>query len=641
MNRMTRVQGWMAGLAVGVLAALALAPATSYIVRPQVRMAVTLQPPARTLAYLGLRGAPTSVVRDMEVRTEEFARAHPNELEVQLAAAMDRRPHATPTEFGVEGNGAGRTVHAAESIRPLKERFPGNAALLANLLRIATLNDLRSTCRPEEYIFESAAVEPKVPPAPSSGTLEAFDRDAEEGESAEPDNAYFPFMRSVGLFAANRDDEAISAIERAGSKLRWEEHYGAEVMGRFRIMEEALGEQDGISRIAVAAALLLPQYAALRSATRVAVAEAIEMEKAGENGRAFNIRRNLARCGALMRVQARTLIGSLVGMAITRMAITRPAGAEAIRPARPVTTETERAARRKAADAYCAHLRRIGHPEEQAWVRAEFDAMERVRTLAKPYPAALDIGVLVADQGTRWMSNLALLGNALWMLLAGGVATLALRNRSLRAGRPLPVSTRFGALSGASIAVAAWSSAGISPQSTLGFIYAAGVATLFLMVVAIMRPRTGWLSALKAFLVAAAAISLVAALCAWHFFAATPLASIWYNMIGPDVGLPHTLGGVVAYAAWVVPVAPIAIILLAATVSRICRVPATAGCLRALRGLAIPTTAAIVLAYAVSVIPTVRADMNARVVVDSFLDHEGKAIAAILHAEWPGFVDHD
>ena len=54
--------------------------------------------------------------------------------------------------------------------------------------------------------------------------LEAFDRDAAAGERLDPDNAFFPLMRSVGLFAEHRDDEALAAIQRAGAKPRFQEY---------------------------------------------------------------------------------------------------------------------------------------------------------------------------------------------------------------------------------------------------------------------------------------------------------------------------------------------------------------------------------------------------------------------------------
>src|SRR5207302_1219566 len=135
----------------------------------------------------------------------------PGDFRVQLANALDSK--FKPRE-------------KVANLRALEPRFPGNPSLSANLLRFETQGPINGCKRPEEDILST---EPgKSSPRATDATpeqLAAFDREAAKGEELEPENAYFPFIRSVGLFAGRKDDEAVAALVRASTKPTWEEHY--------------------------------------------------------------------------------------------------------------------------------------------------------------------------------------------------------------------------------------------------------------------------------------------------------------------------------------------------------------------------------------------------------------------------------
>lgn len=103
-------------------------------------------------------------------------------------------------------------------------------------------------CPVEEWALYPPSSRPNpqslIPPAAEH--LAAYDRDAKEGERLDPDNAYFPLMRAVGLFAARRDKEAIEAIERASRKPRWEDYTNEEAEAHLHLLAKAFGRQPAI-----------------------------------------------------------------------------------------------------------------------------------------------------------------------------------------------------------------------------------------------------------------------------------------------------------------------------------------------------------------------------------------------------------
>ena len=276
-------------------------------------------------------------------------------------------------------------------------------------MRYATHKEIHLT-RPEETLLQASPVaqrdaRPETPPTAAQES--AFDADAAAGERLDPDNAYFSFMRAAGLFAAHRDDEGLAAIKRAGKAHRWQEYSVDEVEGRWRISEGVYGGQEGLSRMAIAAALLFPHYQVLRSAARLVTAKAVQEELAGQPEEGLALRVSLAHAGDLMRAQSTAMIGSLVGSAITAISRSRPGGAPAVSATPGVPAEQQAT---EHLQAYCDYVTRLGHPEAARTARAQADAAVQLRHL--------DMGSFVF--GSR-LSTFAFLGISLgvgWVLAA-------------------------------------------------------------------------------------------------------------------------------------------------------------------------------------------------------------------------------
>lgn len=80
-----------------------------------------------------------------------------------------------------------------------------------------------------------AGTQDTTPTPPSLEAMALFLKATEQGAALEPDNAYFPMMRAIGLFTVHRDAEALDALRLAGHCSQWHEYLMDEVEGLNRI----------------------------------------------------------------------------------------------------------------------------------------------------------------------------------------------------------------------------------------------------------------------------------------------------------------------------------------------------------------------------------------------------------------------
>lgn len=413
-----------------------------------------------------LFGRPQELLHDLGVNDplarESFASAtnalrrtaqrHPNDYDLQLAWTVREQSSVTRTD----------------RLRALATRFPAGSAsprepsIYAHVLRYACQGEVRLH-RKEEELFSSAVSTQPAPfaplpfrsPAPSH--LAEFDQAAVEGARIDPDNAYFPAMRAVGFFAAHRDTEALASLQLAAVKKRWDDYASQEVRGTWRLREMALGEHSVLHRLPAAASILYPYMPQLRGAVRVLVYKAIEAERSGRASEGLAIRHAVMQLGGLMRAESSNEIGSLVGIAITSMAIASPAGQKAVQwQDRPRV--------------YADYLRRLGHPEEAQWAQAKLEAGSKSKEIvrrgmkAAPFYGRPLLGLLA-----WWAAGVLPLGCALWLLLMA--APLATLSRGVTTGRAL-------ALAAVALALLALLSAGVSKSCAALFLFVAAALQL-------------------------------------------------------------------------------------------------------------------------------------------------------------------
>ncbi len=435
------------GLVAAALAGVSVLPSTGWLVRQQGQ------------ALFSGPALPARKIDDsaqISARQQAAARAHPDDFPVQLALALRQGAGASvstaPSASGAALGGTPGTPSSdtwvpsakLQALHGLEGKYANQPSLYAAMLRDLALGAVKLDHRKEQLDLEPPRkdAEPHTTaPIVHAKALEEWERAAVQGEKIDPVNAFFPFLRAVGLFAQNRDNEAIAEIEKAATLPRFEDYVQDEATGGWQLAEAGQAGQhlSSVSRTAISAAILLPHYSLMRGASRLATVEAVRQEQAGNKEAGFAIRQALVRCGARMRVDSHFLIGSFVGEAIVATAQARPGGAPPL--AKGGGNNGENRGDKYALlvrKNYEAYLNQIGHPEEVAWVEHEADARQEVKVITSK---GLDKGPssiinLISLMGL-WFLGMALLGNAFWMLLLGAVATRLSKTRRIRSGERL------------------------------------------------------------------------------------------------------------------------------------------------------------------------------------------------------------
>jgi len=621
----------LVGAAGGVLLALLIAPATRRLVLSQAGL--TLPFPATVASVggseVGLR--PDPFERDIAVRAAHaVAERHPNDLQVQLANA-------------VLGEGSNfNSKQKIQQLRALEGRFADRPALYANILRYEALGWVRANHQVEQCDLTGTPPPTKLTQTVDEAEYAAYDRDAAAGERLDPDNAYFPFMRAVGLFGARRDDEALAAIARAARKPQWREYYNEELKGQWRLQDEASINNSALFHSLSAAALLFPQYAQMRGAARVTIYLAMKAEQAGRIDEGLALRKDILRIGSLMRSQAGSLIGPLVGIALAQHAIARPAGALPINETSEKKAEENRAKLRRQFDDYLA---RVGRTTEMDAFHAEQQADDEVRDLI-----AHSEGYLRFDQLQSllvwWFVDLITLSNILWLFVFGGLAVLFLRNRRLQSGQALPGHARLalplGLIGGALTApsLLTWLSPyfqNIAAEDRNSMLLMGLAPALFLLAKPAKtgRERKARLGSFGAGLLAGA---LLNGLYFWQlrgFAAIASLMQVFNNLSGSSSpvgpGGPDLTGAV----PWSTACVSLLILIVASIISRACRVPISVGLARAFRGLMAPIAALLFLAYGGMMLTTYRAEAAVQYSLDRAIDNAVQYVAELSGKQLP------
>lgn len=614
------------GLTLGVIVALLLIPATGSIVRSQFGMVVPIAPPAASFYAVGSYGKVSQVEREgLERRVKEYCDSRPDDYRVQLASALSYRFDS---------------AHKVENLKALEARFGQNPSLYANLLRFECQGRVAGCRRPDgdAVLAEPGTVQPKPAEQKPNPYLDEFDQFAEKGEQLDPDNAFFPFVRTVGLFAGHKDDEAIDTLIRASSKPKFEEYYLDELYGQWQIMDQALGEHGSIARTAFGAALLFPQYAAMRSSARMCLVKSIEAEQAGDKERGFAIRKALARCGDMMRADGRTLISNLVGIAITSISRSRPGGEPYVKLDSKLSPDEKQ---RINLDKYCTYLVNIGHSEEAEKARKMSNAGVSLRQMTRPIPDEADWSYSLLKVGQWWLCDIFLLTNAVWMLVAGGAALWLSRSKFIRAGRPLP---RYAAWA---IPVTVVLAAAIPAEFFINEAYGQallwgtgfGIITAAVCGLALKKPTIG--KGLLSMLVTAMVVGAVTAVVLWQSRFSSEIASVMFALFPSGEGgggEPVTLARVLMALSYL-PVIPVIAAGVFGLASLILKVPVATGIVRSFRGLAVPTACLLLLLYAVTTVATARREAAHQAGMERALAGEGRCIAEMTGRSWEGRVE--
>lgn len=340
-----------------------------------------------------------------------------------LRQAMARHPDDWQLQFG--GIMVRPSNHIQDELRALSARFPDQPALQAHLLRHSCWH-VAPRHRPEVALaVGNTPPQPLPTERPSAAAWAEYDRTAAEGERLDPDNAFFPYMRAVGLFGIGRDAEALAAVARAADKPRWDDYGWDQTQARWRVLRDAFGEQTAFTRGMDDLAIPSPHLTPQRVAAQMAVYYAVRAEQADRREEGHRIRQALLRHGGRMREQSSSLMGNAVGIAIEKVAMCRPEG---------ILAPTKQKGSEYAAH-YTAYLTRIGHAKAAGQVERHWAAIDASSALSEQFGAHY--------RTTRqllplWAGSLAALVGSVWLLLTGGVfSVLARRRREEARGWPV------------------------------------------------------------------------------------------------------------------------------------------------------------------------------------------------------------
>jgi hypothetical protein len=268
----------------------------------------------------------------------------------------------------------------------------------------------------------------------SAETRRLWEDAATTGERIDPTNAFFPYLRAVGLFANHQDDAACREMVRAGSLPRFEDYGRAEIEARWRLADAANRVESGsLAKLTIQSSVLQSHYALMHDAARLAIVRAIALEQNGQPEAGFAIRRAVERAGARMRTDSSVLVGSQVGGGIAATARLRPGGAPAIPYDRRLTSEQNAEI---AVSHYSSYLQKIGHPEEIAWTEHDHTVSP---SLQRTWKHSLELepfnGILFL--AALWAVSGFILGNLFFVVIFGGICALLCRTATVRDNLPL------------------------------------------------------------------------------------------------------------------------------------------------------------------------------------------------------------
>ena len=620
------------GIALGILLALLLAPQTRWLVRLQTLMLLHQYRPPGCASY---SASPAGDTRAYDA----VAARHPNDYAIQDARAT-----------------VGDTVQPLINLRALTRRFPNSPLLYADILREECRRLHLST--PADFKLSGLPMPTDAAQIPASSPEEfaAYDKEAAAGERVDPDNAYFPMMLAYGLFAVHKDADALAAVERASAKPIWNEYLTENVAAQWRLHAEAFGDPGAMPQAAIWGAVLLPEYQHLRQTARIVAYQAVLKEQAGHREDGYELREALRRCGDLMRVQSTTLIGSLVGIAISAISEDRPGGVPYVSPRVRLTPEQMAQHR---LDAYCAYVTKIGHPEAARRARDEEAARREVQALADPNPLSLMQPILYLTYW--WMGGIALLLNAAWLLglglLAAGHAKLpltpkppigwqaVLRQCVLAVGLWVFLALLFVCVSG--IWITAVYHAEMDWRETFGVGGTFALVT-WLVAYGLRRlPRPRRLAVLKTALLLPVLVGAVYSVCWLVQWAAWPLAEIPQGLralTGVSNGVTDSDAeqALQTQTLWVCAAAMLAVPLLLALVlsgvALVRRVSVFGAVAAGFQKLAVPVACLLLVVYGGVLIGTLRQERRVAALNRQIVLEGGRYFAAQAGQPWPGPV---
>jgi hypothetical protein len=288
---------------------------------------------------------------------------------------------------------------------------------------------------------------------PDKNALSAFLDAADDGMRLDPENGYFAAMKAMALFANYQDKEGLKLLHTAAVSPAWDDYALLEAEARWRAVQKKPGS-NCVSRTMIMASRLFPHFSRIRAMARLSDMLASKAEAAGDTARSLEIRHDTMLLGVNMRRHSHSVIGVLVGLAITKTGFahtdgTKYAGMDPTEFQKMDSTQRT-FLRLEAFDAYC---KKASKPEYAAMARHEAKVADGLQEIIDQLGRGkIDVYHLksLKEVSRSWSITTFALSNTVWLLLLGGVAGIA---RAVGAERKTAAAGAIGLLALAAILI--------------------------------------------------------------------------------------------------------------------------------------------------------------------------------------------
>lgn len=612
-----RIAAILLGLALGVVLALWQAPSSRWLIRLQAALALPTRVAQATPPELSPYAEGGARTPESEAAFRHAAEALKNDPMAQVSAIVRDLPEPGPEP-------PPRDTMAR--LPDLAARFPDNRAVIAATLRYAAGANIR--IRLDDLGTPQAAKavnRQRDVGGPLRGNYSVFDSLAARGERLDPRNAFFPAIRSVGLYAAGHDAEAQRCVIRAAGLPDWNDYVADEVTGAWRLADRALGPGNTLVHAGTVGGMAFTHFAQLKDAASRIADEAGRRERAGDGAGAASLRLDLFKIGASMRVQSTTFVGAATGTSIQDVAISRSLGKRGLKGAAAASLRRAEFERFLIAN---------GHASEVPWVNKQYALREEMwKTLSLGYDR-FDFTRGVTTFGDWVVAGLVFLDGALWVLLFGVLC--AILNRTVLTSGPEegPHVSRqtYGAAAAVGCSALFWflSAELTTVPKVLVPVVAGGLLCMFVWLVATTGAK-GLLKAVLAALVTLPIAAVLAALVLWlgrGFAAADALLS---GNAGNAFSAPETAPGLAALGLVIASLTALALAIAA----RMRGEPVVVTVIRRYGNWAVPVACALMLVYGSIAVRTARMSAELNQSLKQIVRHEGQFYAGLAGKQWP------
>jgi hypothetical protein len=633
---------WLLPLLASIaLISVALSPKTGWLVKPEMTATMGVWPKSEMqmlqgtgmmvedMPLIGFR-RPDTYADATKEQVAALLAAHPNDRSAQMIGALQGLTVGAYT---------GEMASFPPRLREMAIRHPESPEICATVLRFAVLEDASLKHRYEADILTANPIEHKpiyladnysnqlrslseiqAEIEDSVFKAEAFISEAQRGAALDPNNAYFLWMQSIGLFALNRDEEAIQALHQAAQCSTFDDYIQCEAQGIYALSQVAGAHPKAITVLPSLYARLYPHYASLRVHGHLVAALAIERERQGDSNAGMRLRRDLAQVSQIMQASLSHQTGYFVGIACERAAYQYPGARNLPKQTPPY---------------YMGMGMMNGMPmdsssnletAEQALLRKQKAwhdyAMSHEATALADRPHLLDLARKSAEEHhnivfVSQMTSLlkiaqydVLAASALTMsmvlLLLGGIFGLFARHTRIREEKPANRAVAWGIGINITIPLVCitvgiadsngWSAAVSCVACAIGGILL-GIAGTRLI-----GAEGTWPRRIGLFIGTLLTPAGILALLAWVF---TPSVALPLSFMGICYGLNSEGGsGIesfpILFAFWSIWSIPLVHMLILTIASRIRRIPATVGVARGFMRWALPLASVLALLYALT-----------------------------------------